>query len=857
MAAHGAATEAAAPAVRPGRQLPSDKRATAAAAAAGPSSTSLSASSSAAGTAAAAAATGAVGRSLASGGPSRLRQLRDAAGDLDRLEALIDSHIGAFRTKHIELALELLAAWAPASPTAAAAAVGAPAAPPGPPPGLATAQRLAAALVERAMALLASPDQWVQPGCQVALLRVPRALGLAADARWVLPVLSAALPCADWMTPGELVAMLEALAAPDMWQYAPASGTLGRLLALRLRRRLAALLPQLTVGQLAAALEALAAAAPSGAEALLVRQAERWGVQSAARELEGFDVGGDGGGAASVADVAAAARRLDDAFAARVMSRVAVALGRRDVAAGDAARLLFAIARFRRWPGAATLRARSSSDPRCLVRLVWALCELRWAPGRAWWEEMLAALAAAAPRLEPDQLCTVLGSFGRTGLQPPPGWVAALLEPSLPKLPSFHAASCVALAFALARLGFRPPASFLGPFLARCREQLPHMDGRQLANLLWALHRLGLQRGLSPSWRAAFLAASRALLPPPPQPPLQQQQPQPQPKGSAARGARGTPHRAGPGAEAGAEARRAPVPAAPAPAPFTPSQLALLLLTLAKAGLPLPMRWRRAFWDASLPALGGMGPVALAAVLNGVWRTRGSPPLRWTRAWMAASQQALPHASVSVLLQFATFLLAAPLRPPGSWVAAFRARMEHLTASLSRRELDVCLRMVRVVSHRRRRTAPPGWRLSCARSTEEAAARWAQWAERRRRRQRSRRQLQFPATEAAGPAAAATAADAAASSAKAGGQKLRRVVMRHRAAAAPAPAPTTKQALRQPPTSQPSPLPAPPSPPAPTAEPAAPAATAATAATATAVEAEAARGRGPKARRRVGASRGG
>ncbi|EFJ46545.1 hypothetical protein VOLCADRAFT_92967 [Volvox carteri f. nagariensis] len=406
--------------------------------------------------------------------------------------------------------------------------------------------------------------------------------------------------------------------------------------------------------------------------------------------------------------------------------------------------------------------------PGTLARVWWALCVVRWVPAPAWRVEVMGVIRGAASALTPDQVCMVLGGFGMWRQSPGRSWLDGLLAQAQPKLPAFHATSCTALAFACARVGHRPRASFLMPYLQQCSSQLPYMDGRNLVNLLWALHRLELHHALTAEWRARFLTSCRGLmrltdsLQPPPRAQQQLLQLQLRPRlplqslgvggtpivanggaTAALRGWHGSVRGGGGTVAAAAAARyelRAGLVAAgarppAAHAPFTPSQLSLLLLLVAKCELAPGPVWRGEYWRACETALPYMPPMALAMVLNGVWRLRVSPPLPWMRAFFAASGAAMSATPPVLLAQYAKLLLLTPMRPPGSWVALFRSHMDANVAAMPRRQLDLCMRMIRAVSWRRRRTAPPGWLLRCARTKEEAADRWRRTQAWRARRQ--------------------------------------------------------------------------------------------------------------------------
>ncbi|GFR52777.1 hypothetical protein Agub_g15389, partial [Astrephomene gubernaculifera] len=280
-------------------------------------------------------------------------------------------------------------------------------------------------------------------------------------------------------------------------------------------------------------------------------------------------------------------------------------------------------------------------------------------------------------------------------------------------------------------------------YLAHCRTQMPCMDGRQLVGLLSSLSRLGLHGWLGLEWREDFLRASARLM------------------GAGGVVERGRHQNVEAAAEvcslavgSGVRAQRqqdlqqrreAPPACAAAPAAaacsLTPSQLALLLLSVARSwpGRRPPPGWLAAFWAASAPSLPYMSPVSLSCLLGGVRRLRMSPPLQWTRRLFQTSEATLQTCPADVLLHLASCLLACPLRPPGSWVAAFRARLDQLAAALSRPHLRALGRMVRVVSSRRRHCAPPGWRLRSARSAQEAEWRWRHWRVRGRGRRMRRR----------------------------------------------------------------------------------------------------------------------
>ncbi|GIL57158.1 hypothetical protein Vafri_12467 [Volvox africanus] len=415
---------------------------------------------------------------------------------------------------------------------------------------------------------------------------------------------------------------------------------------------------------------------------------------------------------------------------------------------------------------AATQSHLPSMRPGTLARLWWALCVVRWAPAPVWRAAVMSAISGTAAALAPDQVCMILGGFGMWSCKPRRSWLDGLLAQVQPKLPAFHATSCTALAFACAKMGYRPRVAFLRPYLQQCSSQLPYMDSRNLVNLLWALHRLCLHHSLPAEWRARFLTACRGLMHLPDTQQPSSQQPSQRPEAvlaSQVTGCTGSVfqvHRqyniAGRNGDSGdatmlwryglraglvqGEGR----PPAEHP-PFTPSQLALLLLVVTKCGLAPGPLWRAEYWRACEAALPYMPPMALAAVLNGVWRLRISPPLRWTRAFFAASEAVLGSTSPSLLVQYAKLLLRTPMRPLGAWVRAYRSRLDSQLASMSRGQLDVCMRMIRTVSWRRRRTAPRGWLLRSARTQAEAAERW-QRTQARLRRQRPL-QLQPVTTE--------------------------------------------------------------------------------------------------------------
>lgn len=210
-------------------------------------------------------------------------------------------------------------------------------------------------------------------------------------------------------------------------------------------------------------------------------------------------------------------------------------------------------------------------------------------------------------------------------------------------------------------MAYRPHTSLRVSYLEQCSSQLPYMDGRNLVNLMWALHRLQLHTALSAEWRLRFLTASRGLMPADAASPAQQQQQQWEQqrwriatsKSSHGAGA-GLWGRNGSGSNGTAAARyklRLGLVAAgsrppPAHRSFSAPQLALLLLVVAKAGLSPDPLWQADFWRASELSLPYMPPVALAALLNGVWHLRVSPPLRWMRAFFATSGAALETTSV-------------------------------------------------------------------------------------------------------------------------------------------------------------------------------------------------------------------
>ncbi|GLI67651.1 hypothetical protein VaNZ11_011900 [Volvox africanus] len=405
-------------------------------------------------------------------------------------------------------------------------------------------------------------------------------------------------------------------------------------------------------------------------------------------------------------------------------------------------------------------------EPGTLARMWWALCIVRWVPAPAWRAAVMNAIRGTAAALAPDQVCMILGGFGMWGCKPRRSWLDGLLAQVQPKLLAFHATSCTALAFACAKMGYRPRVAFLRPYLQQCSSQLPYMDSRNLVNLLWALHRLCLHHSLPAEWRTRFLTACRGLMHLPDTPQPSSQQPAQRPEAVLTSQATGctasvsqvhrqynTSSRNG-GSSGGVVLWRYGLraglvqgggrPPAEHP-PFTPSQLALLLVVVTKCGLAPGPVWRAEYWRACEAALPYMPPMALAAVLNGVWRLRISPPLRWARAFFAASEAVLGSTSPSLLVQYAKLLLHTPMRPLGSWVRAYRSRLDSQLAAMSRGQLDVCMRMIRTVSWRRRRTAPRGWLLRSARTQAEAAERW-QRTQARLRRQRLL-QLQLVTTE--------------------------------------------------------------------------------------------------------------
>ncbi len=204
------------------------------------------------------------------------------------------------------------------------------------------------------------------------LLRFALPLGVAPSPEWVMPLLRATKPSIHMLQAEQLVLLLETLAQPDMWPFAPASGALGRAVLLDVHVRLTAKLSVLPLPLLARALDALGGLAPAGVSAYYVMEARRLPVtqtfltRGMSDGQHGGIAGGEGGKAAAAGAVgggegagglAAEGRRLDGAFMAAVLRRLGRELTRGSVEPWVATELLCAIARFRSWPGAGGLAA--------------------------------------------------------------------------------------------------------------------------------------------------------------------------------------------------------------------------------------------------------------------------------------------------------------------------------------------------------------------------------------------------------------------------------------------------------------------------------------------------------------------
>ncbi|KAG2492267.1 hypothetical protein HYH03_009507 [Edaphochlamys debaryana] len=258
------------------------------------------------------------------------------------------------------------------------------------------------------------------------LILQPLRLGLPPHAPAVSAALSTLTQGVGSLRLGPLLQVLEALAQPSMRRWAPSGGTLGRVFLVRAQRRLTALLRMggggwreasgggsgssevagardegaeavarggsraeaggqgqrgqlasgggdggvsgsVSVGLAARAVAAVSALAPGGGGRLVDARAKGAGGAAASAPAAAPVSASSGAPAAAAAAEAGAGRRLDEDFAAAVMAHVRRALGPggRGVAAADAVRMSYGIARFRAWPGAAELRglAMDGLDP--------------------------------------------------------------------------------------------------------------------------------------------------------------------------------------------------------------------------------------------------------------------------------------------------------------------------------------------------------------------------------------------------------------------------------------------------------------------------------------------------------------
>ncbi|GIL86621.1 hypothetical protein Vretifemale_14873 [Volvox reticuliferus] len=307
-----------------------------------------------------------------------------AAKSLAEMEHLVSLYGDGFGSEHVAAALELLPDLATApcgtaervAPSARGDGVGATAV------HAASAastveqrqsqtQRIVRRLLDISVRLL-TQQRRISGTCLLALLVRPRQLGLVPEQGWVLPVLKKLITAAPSLEPRQLVVLLETLAAGDMWEYAPASGTVARRLTLRIAQQLEVALPHLPVHLAARALGAVARLAPRGFGPFLEREAQRdaggFAVQLAIRRAREAATGPAGGPAAGwyeidgglgnghPAVVAWAGRYVDHSFSTSYMSYLRTALLLRAVGGEDAMRFLDAIVRFAEWPGVAGLR---------------------------------------------------------------------------------------------------------------------------------------------------------------------------------------------------------------------------------------------------------------------------------------------------------------------------------------------------------------------------------------------------------------------------------------------------------------------------------------------------------------------
>jgi hypothetical protein len=232
--------------------------------------------------------------------------------------------------------------------------------------------------------------------------------------------------------------------------------------------------------------------------------------------------------------------------------------------------------------------------PRGLTVVLWACAHLRLCPPPAWLAAWLAAMHAALPGCDAQDVALGVWALARLGCPPPSDWLAAAASRAGQLAARMGCAELPALCWALGRLRYRPPAHVVAALLQRGARLASQgaLSPQGLALLLWTPALLQVE--LPGRWLDGVLASAGGFLP-----------------------------------------------------LFRPREASCLLVSLARLGHIPPPAWMEVWWAGSSGLLAAAHGRQLVLLLWAAVRLGQAPPRAWLGEWLDACAAAMGRAEVS------------------------------------------------------------------------------------------------------------------------------------------------------------------------------------------------------------------